>query len=43
VNVNNKAAVGAYGFDLGGWQGGQAQYVMVPYADYQLLKFPDKA
>jgi glutathione-independent formaldehyde dehydrogenase len=43
LNVNDKAPVGAYGFDLGGWQGGQSQYVMVPYADYQLLKFPDKA
>ena len=33
---------GAYGFNLGGWQGGQAEYMMVPYADFQLLKFPDK-
>jgi glutathione-independent formaldehyde dehydrogenase len=27
---------------MGGWVGGQAEYVMVPYADYNLLKFPDK-
>jgi hypothetical protein len=27
---------------MGGWVGGQAQYVMVPYADFNLLKFPDK-
>ena len=27
---------------MGGWVGGQAQYVMVPYADWNLLKFPDK-
>jgi glutathione-independent formaldehyde dehydrogenase len=27
---------------LGGWIGGQAEYVMVPYADWNLLKFPDK-
>src|SRR5918996_1319320 len=25
-----------------GWVGGQAEYVMVPYADWNLLKFPDK-
>ena len=33
---------GAYGFNLGGWQGGQAEYMVVPWADFQLLKFPDK-
>src|SRR5947207_6574973 len=27
---------------MGGWIGGQADYVMVPYADFNLLKFPDK-
>jgi glutathione-independent formaldehyde dehydrogenase len=27
---------------MGGWIGGQAEYVMVPYADWNLLKFPDK-
>jgi len=27
--------------DMGGWVGGQADYVMVPYADFNLLKFPD--
>jgi glutathione-independent formaldehyde dehydrogenase len=32
---------GAYGFNLGGWQGGQAEYMLVPWADFQLLKFPD--
>jgi glutathione-independent formaldehyde dehydrogenase len=33
----------AYGYvDMGGWPGGQANYVMVPYADWNLLKFPDK-
>lgn len=40
--VNNKAPVGAYGFDLGGWQGGQSQYCLVPYADFALLKFPNR-
>ena len=44
LNVNTKRAGGAYGYvDLGGWVGGQAEYVMVPYADWNLLKFPDKA
>src|SRR5467141_2272829 len=43
LNVNEKQAGGAYGYvDLGGWVGGQAQYVMVPYADFNLLRFPDK-
>ena len=33
----------AYGYvDMGGWVGGQAEYVMVPYADWNLLKFPDR-
>ncbi len=27
---------------MGGWIGGQACYVMVPYADFNLFKFPDK-
>jgi glutathione-independent formaldehyde dehydrogenase len=27
---------------MGGWVGGQAEYVAVPYADWNLLKFPDK-
>jgi glutathione-independent formaldehyde dehydrogenase len=28
---------------MGGWAGGQAQYVLVPYADWNLLVFPDPA
>src|SRR5712672_392484 len=44
LNVNPGRAGGAYGYvDMGGWVGGQAQYVMVPYADFNLIKFPDKA
>jgi glutathione-independent formaldehyde dehydrogenase len=44
LNANSERAGGAYGYvDMGGWIGGQAQYVMVPYADFNLLKFPDKA
>jgi glutathione-independent formaldehyde dehydrogenase len=27
---------------MGGWVGGQAEYVMVPYADFNLIPFPDK-
>jgi glutathione-independent formaldehyde dehydrogenase len=27
---------------MGGWKGGQAEYVMIPYADFNLLKFPDR-
>ena len=42
MTTNPKVACGAYGFNLGDWQGGQADYMMVPYADFQLLKFPDK-
>jgi len=44
LTVNPARAGGAYGYvDMGGWVGGQAEYVMVPYADFNLLKFPDKA
>src|SRR5712692_208640 len=43
LNVNGNGAGGAFGYvDLGGWIGGQAEYVMAPYADFNLLKFPDK-
>lgn len=43
LNVNPARAGGAYGYvDMGGWIGGQAEYVMVPYADFNLLKFPDR-
>jgi glutathione-independent formaldehyde dehydrogenase len=44
LNVNPSRAGGAYGYvDMGGWVGGQAEFVMVPYADFNLIKFPDKA
>jgi glutathione-independent formaldehyde dehydrogenase len=43
LNVNPSRAGGAYGYvDMGGWVGGQADYVMVPYADFNLIKFPNK-
>ncbi|NQU41526.1 MAG: formaldehyde dehydrogenase, glutathione-independent [Lentisphaerae bacterium] len=44
LNVNPARPGAAYGYvDMGGWVGGQAEYVMVPYADFNLLRFPDKA
>jgi glutathione-independent formaldehyde dehydrogenase len=43
LNVNPARPGAAYGYvDMGGWVGGQAEYVMVPYADWNLLRFPDK-
>src|ERR1700719_3941581 len=43
LNVNPARPGAAYGYvDMGGWIGGQAEYVMVPYADFNLLPFPDK-
>jgi len=43
MTVNPGLPGGAYGYvDMGGWIGGQARYVMVPYADFNLLKFKDR-
>src|SRR3954464_8842874 len=43
LNVNPARPGAAYGYvDMGGWVGGQAEYVMCPYADFNLLKFPNK-
>jgi glutathione-independent formaldehyde dehydrogenase len=43
LNVNPDRPGSAYGYvDMGGWTGGQAEYVMVPYADWNCLKFPDR-
>ncbi|GAA3743687.1 formaldehyde dehydrogenase, glutathione-independent [Streptomyces tremellae] len=42
-NVNPARPGAAYGYvDMGGWVGGQAEYVMVPYADFNLLRFRDR-
>src|SRR5215217_7789201 len=42
-NVNPERPGSAYGYvDMGGWAGGQADYVLVPFADFNLLPFPDK-
>ncbi len=41
--VNPDRPGSAYGYvDMGGWVGGQAEYVLVPYADWNLLPFPDR-
>ncbi|KQQ26910.1 formaldehyde dehydrogenase, glutathione-independent [Frondihabitans sp. Leaf304] len=43
LNVNPDRPGSAYGYvDMGGWVGGQAEFVLVPYADWNLLRFPDK-
>ncbi|MEA2324526.1 MAG: glutathione-independent formaldehyde dehydrogenase [Solirubrobacteraceae bacterium] len=43
LNTNPARPGAAYGYvDMGGWPGGQAMYVLVPYADFNLLKFPDR-
>src|SRR6201990_763303 len=43
LSVNPARPGAAYGYvDMGGWVGGQAEYVMVPYADFNLLRFPNK-
>ncbi|SCK46354.1 glutathione-independent formaldehyde dehydrogenase [Streptomyces sp. WMMB 714] len=43
LNVNPARPGSAYGYvDMGGWAGGQAEYVMVPYADFNLLRFRDR-
>jgi glutathione-independent formaldehyde dehydrogenase len=40
-SVNPARAGAAYGYvDMGGWRGGQAKYITVPYADFNALKFP---
>ncbi len=43
LNTNPARPGAAYGYvDMGGWVGGQARFVMVPYADWNLLRFPDR-
>ena len=43
LNVNPARPGAAYGYvDMGGWIGGQAEFVFVPFADFNLLKFPDR-
>jgi len=41
LTVNPQMPGGAYGYaDMGDWQGGQAEYVLVPYADFQCCIIP---
>lgn len=43
LTTNDLKPGAAYGYaEMGPWQGGQAEYAMVPYADFNLLKFPDR-
>lgn len=43
LTTNPERPGAAYGYvDMGGWVGGQANFVTVPYADWNLLKFPDR-
>lgn len=43
LNVNELKPAGSYGYaEMGPWKGGQSEYMFVPYADFVLLKFPDK-
>src|ERR1700754_3242595 len=43
LNVNPDRPGSAYGYvDMGGWGGGPAEYVLTPYADWNLLRFPDR-
>jgi Zn-dependent alcohol dehydrogenase len=44
ANPDPQIAGAAYGFaDMGPWGGGQAEYLMVPWADFSLLQLPDDA
>ncbi|AFT86051.1 Glutathione-independent formaldehyde dehydrogenase [Paraburkholderia phenoliruptrix] len=43
LTVNPVRPGGAYGYvDIGGWIGGQAEFVTIPFADFNFLKFPDR-
>jgi len=44
LRCNQDMPGAAYGYaGAGGWRGGQAEYVLVPYADYNLLSLPKEA
>ncbi len=44
ANPDSGIAGAAYGFaDMGPWNGGQAEYLRVPWADFNLLPLPDDA
>ncbi|MEO2106689.1 MAG: glutathione-independent formaldehyde dehydrogenase [Actinomycetota bacterium] len=42
LNVNEGFAGGAYGYvSMGPWRGGQADYLKVPFADFNALRLPE--
>jgi glutathione-independent formaldehyde dehydrogenase len=44
ANPDPHIAGAAYGFaDMGPWNGGQAEYLLVPWADFNCLRLPDDA
>jgi glutathione-independent formaldehyde dehydrogenase len=44
ANPDPQVAGAAYGFaDMGPWNGGQAEYLLVPWADFNCLRLPDDA
>jgi glutathione-independent formaldehyde dehydrogenase len=44
LSVNPLMPGGAYGYpEMGGYQGGQAEYLRVPFADFNCLKLPEDA
>jgi glutathione-independent formaldehyde dehydrogenase len=44
LTVNPKMAGGAYGYpNMGGYQGGQAEYLRVPFGDFNCLSLPEDA
>jgi glutathione-independent formaldehyde dehydrogenase len=44
ANPDPQIAGAAYGFaDMGPWNGGQAEYLLVPWADFNCLRLPDDA
>ncbi|HEX3390481.1 MAG TPA: glutathione-independent formaldehyde dehydrogenase [Streptosporangiaceae bacterium] len=44
ANPDPSVAGAAYGFaDMGPWQGGQAEYLLVPWADFNCLRLPEDA
>jgi threonine dehydrogenase-like Zn-dependent dehydrogenase len=44
ANPDPAIAGAAYGFaDMGPWQGGQAEYLLVPWADFNCLRLPEDA
>jgi len=43
LTTNDEQPGGIYGYVLSGnWQGGQSEYNFIPYADFNLLKIPNK-